>query len=241
MTYGIIREDKDSKVLIVTPLYTGHKISSETKSTIKRNDTPLTWITSEGPYNIPTNAWNGVEWYLDKMGELPQYYLMIDRDIILGRHMIDRLYDKLSSSDPEAVYSYGSFEFTGYINRKFPAEQWDINRLMLENYISSNSMFRMKTLYEIGLVFDEKYKRLLDWAFLLKIFLHNGGYGVPCPEATFVAVSSAESVSSGNNYDYQTKRERVIHDFAKPIIYKHSGKLANKEDQATEKTFQLDF
>ncbi len=239
MNYNIIREDKRSKVLVVTPLKTGHKMSSDTKKTIKRNDIPFTWVSAEGNNNIPTNAWNGVEWYRKKSGKLPNYYLMIDRDIILGRHMIDRLYEKLSAQSNDIAYSYANFKFSGHIEREFPAAQWDINRLILENYISSNSMFRMSALDDVGLVFDDKYERLLDWAFLLKLFLKKGWVGIPCPETSFVAVASVNSISSGGNEDYHTKRLRVIQDFAKPIIHQHAKKqkVAKPEDN----TFQLDF
>jgi hypothetical protein len=238
MQYNLIREDKRSKVLIVTPLKTGHKVSSDTKKTIKRNDIPFTWVTSEGENNIPTNAWNGVQWYRKKSGKLPEYYLMIDRDIILGRHMIDRLHEKLSAMPSDIVYSYASFKFSGHIDKEFPATMWDINKLLLENYISSNSMFRMSALEEVGLVFDDKYKRLLDWAFLLKLFLKKGYIGVPCPEASFVAVASANSISSGSNEDYHTKRLRVIQDFAKPIIHQHAEK---QKMVAEDNTLHLDF
>jgi len=239
MKVNIIREDKRSKVLVVTPLAPGHKVSSDTKKTIKRNDIPFTWVSAEGNNNIPTNAWNGVEWYRKKSGKLPDYYLMIDRDIILGRHMIDRLHAKLSKMPSDHVYSYANFKFSGHIDKEFPASQWDINKLLLENYISSNSMFRMSALEEVGLVFDDKYKRLLDWAFLLKLFLKKGWIGVPCPETSFVAVASANSISSGSNEDYHTKRLRVIQDFAKPIIHQHAEKQKAGPDE--EKTFQLDF
>ena len=239
MKCNIIREDERSKVLVVTPLKTGHKVSSDTKKTIKRNDIPFTWVTAEGNNNIPTNAWNGVEWYRKKSGKLPDYYLMIDRDIILGRHMIDRLYKTLSKTPADIVYSYANFKFSGHIDREFPAAQWDINKLILENYISSNSMFKMCALDDVGLVMDDKYTRLLDWAFLLKLFLKKGWIGIPCPETSFVAVASANSISTGTNEDYHTKRLRVIQDFSKPIIRQHAEKKATGPKD--EDTFQLDF
>ena len=166
---------------------------------------------------------------------------MLDRDIILGRYMIDRLYKKLSKQHNQVAYSYASFKFTGHINKEFPAEIWDINKLLLQNYISSNSLFKSNVLLEVGLVTDEKYKRLLDWAFLLKLFLVGGYYGVACPEASFEAVSNKDSVSSGTVEDYYLKRERVITDFGKPIVYKFAQKQETIEQSATSNAFQLDF
>ena len=242
MEYKIIREDKNAKFLVITPLYTGHKISRDTKVTIKRNKYPFAWITAEGKNNIPTNTWNGMEWYLDLKNEVPNYYIMIDNDIKLGRYMLDRLYDKLYGSAADVAYAYASFKFTGAIEKAFPAVQWDINKLIMHNYISSNSMFKTTALYDIGPVLDDKYKRLLDWGLLLKMFLERGWMGIPCPEANFEAVASPESISAGSNQDYDIKRRRIIEDFCKPIIQKYTQKPTTQpappqEQQATTMEF----
>lgn len=216
-----IKEDENPQVLVVTPLLLNHKISRETKKTIKRNKTPLVWITSEGNNNIPTNAEIGIKWYKN-CKKLPPYFLMLDNDIILGRNMIDRLVKCLSSSSDEVAYAYGSFEFKGSFNRKFPAETFDINRLAQHNYISSNSLIKLNKLDEIGgLIKDNRYKRLLDWALWLKFFYH-GYYGIPCPNAKFVAKASDKDISAGSQQDYDTKRERVLQDFVKPLVEKYS-------------------
>ena len=216
--FRIIKESKDPKILVVTPLLPGHKISKETKKTIKRNDIPFTWITSTGNNNIPTNLKLGLEWY----GDLPPYYFMLDNDVILGRHLLDRLYEKLDNSKYNVAFSYASFRFKGYMNYKFPAIPFDINRLLQQhNYISSNSLFSTDITMKVGLVTDNKYQRLLDHCFLLKLF-YNGYIGIPCPEANFIAIASKESISAGSKLEYNIKRKLVIEDFCRPIIDKYS-------------------
>ena len=217
--FTILKEVKNPEILVVTPLWTGHKISKETKKTIKRNDVPYTWITSEGSNVIPVNLEEGLLWYKEKYHKLPKYYFMLDRDVILGRHMLDRLYATLDKSVPEVAYAYASFAFRGHMNFDFPAKPFDINRLLQHNYISSNSLFRSEVTENVGLVKDEKYKRLLDWAFLLKLF-DAGFYGEPCETASFIVQSTESDISSGTKPDYELKRERVVVDFVKPIIDK---------------------
>ena len=144
---------------------------------------------------------------------------MLDRDVILGRHMLDRLYRTLDKALPEVAYAYASFAFRGHMHFDFPAKPYDINRLLQHNYISSNSLFRSEVTEKVGLVKDEKFKRLLDWCYLLKLF-KAGYYGEPCPVASFIVQSTESDISSGTKQDYELKRERVIIDFVKPIIDK---------------------
>lgn len=213
----IIEESKDPEILVVTPLLPDHGISKTTKTTIRRNKTPFFWISSSGNFNIPTNAQNGIEWYKKKFGKLPPYYIMIDRDIEAGRGLLDRLYVKLKESQWPIGFSYASFQFKGHINCDFPAMPYEINRLIQSNYISSNSMFLTEVIENVGLVTDDKYKRLLDWAFLLKCF-RKGYIGIPEPRAYFIAHSTKDDVSAGSNEDYHIKMQRVFVDFVVPLI-----------------------
>jgi hypothetical protein len=160
----IIQECKNPEILVVTPLLIGHKISGITKKTLKRNKVPFMWISSEGNQNIPKNALEGILWYKNKFGKLPPYYMMIDRDIEAGRGLLDRLYAILERSQLSIGFSYASFKYIDYINVEFPAMPYDINRLIRGNYISSNSMFKSHVIEDVGLVIDDKYKRLLDWS-----------------------------------------------------------------------------
>jgi hypothetical protein len=217
----VVKEDDNAKALIVTPLLPGHKVSKETKRTIKRNLLPITWITSEGNNNIPTNLELGLKWYKKNKGDIP-YYMMLDRDISLGRHCIDRLYDVLSFSPDYIAFAYASFKFEGEINQEFPARPYDINALVQHNYISSNSMFKSAITEKVGLVTDDMFKRLLDWAFYLKLYL-NEYFGIPVPTASFVAQSTKSDISARSPEDYQFKRGLVIEHFVKPIFNKHMG------------------
>jgi len=213
----ILKQDKGSEILVVTPLLPGHKISKETRVTLKRNKTPITWLSSMGNNNIPTNAQLGINWYKRKYSNSLNFYMMLDNDITLGRKAIDKLYDKLKSSPPHIGYSYASFKYEGHINKEFPAVPFNINRLVKANYISSNSLFKMDVIENVGLITDEFYKRLLDWAFLLKCY-GQGFMGVPVPEASFKAISSMNDVSAGSDQDYKIKSRRVYESFIKPIL-----------------------
>lgn len=222
----IVKEVKKTDVLVITPLLPGHQISKETKRSIKRNTIPYTWITSEAENNIPTNLQNGLDWWKKQKGSLPKYYLMIDRDIILGRYMIDRMYnlfEEALTQTPDAPFAfcYASFEFKGHINKEFPANPYDINQLLRGNYISSNSMFKSDIVDSIGLVTDDKYKRLLDWAFYLKLFLEGPYAGLACPKAHFVAQSTEDDISARSEEDYKLKHKQVHDDFVLPIIEKY--------------------
>lgn len=212
-----IVECKNPEILIVTPLLPDHKVSGITKKTIKRNKTPFYWVASAGKQNIPKNALEGILWYKKRYGKLPPYYMMIDRDIEAGRGLLDRLYNVLKETRLGIGYAYASFEFKGYINHKFHADPYDINRLIQCNYISSNTMFKSEIIEGVGLVTDDKYKRLLDYAFLLKCF--KAGYiGQPVPEAKFIAHSTTTDISAGDNEDYHKKYKRVYDDFIKPLL-----------------------
>lgn len=215
----IVKEEREPEVLIVTPLLPNHDISRETKVSIKRNKTKFYWVKSIGDNNIPTNAQKAINWYKD-FKKLPPYYLMVDRDIVMGRGMIDRMVSKLKKFEQfkeKVGYAYANFEFKGHVNAKFNADPFDINRLLKGNYISSNSMFRSEVIEKVGLVTDDKYKRLLDYAFLLKCFRF-GYVGVPVPEASFVAKSTKSDISAGSDDDYRLKYHRVYEDFIKPLL-----------------------
>ena len=216
----VIKQDDDPRVLVITPLLPGHNVSQKTKTTLKRNKTPLVWLSSQGNGNIPTNAQYGIDWYKN-IKTPPEYYIMIDNDIEMGRGMIDKLVRKLEYQPDHVAFAYASFEFVGLINRKFPAIPYDIDRLMQHNYISSQSLIRTKCLKKIGgLVCDDKYIRLLDWCLWLKFFYHDY-IGINCPNASFIAHSTEGNISTRSDHDYFQKRTLVIEDFVKPIMEKY--------------------
>ena len=219
----IVRNNKNPKILVSTPLLPGHKISKITKKTLKRNDIDYIWLSSSSDSNIPTNHIGCMEWYKENIGELQPYIFFLDRDIDLGRHALDRLYDVMINesyrSDRIIGYAYASFKYTGYINHDFPAVPFDGKKLLQSNYISSNSLYSTEVIEKVGLVTDNSYRRLLDWAFLIKCF-GQGIIGAPCPKATFKVVSTPDDISSGDNNDYMIKSSRVYEDFIKPLFDK---------------------
>lgn len=237
---NILRKDKNPKVLVGTPLWTGHKISREIKTTIKRNDVPILWYTYSGSNNIPTNWWLGLQELKKKVKKLPEYFIPLDRDINMGRHMLDRMVDVFEDkrTPPNVAFVYCKFEFKGAVNREFPADPYDINRLIQGNYISSNSMMKRELLEFIGgPVMDEKYKRLLDWALWLK-FAQLGFIGRACLNTSFVAISSETDISAGTPEDYQLKHERVVEDFVKPLVDQY-GKKPAQESASQRRTDTL--
>ena len=229
----IIREDDYSELLVATPLLPGHKISRETKVSIKRNGIPFTWITCTGENNIPTNWWYGSKKYFEMRSTLTiPYILPLDRDIKLGRHMLDRMLETIKESKEQYAFCYCNFEFKGTINNKFPCQPYDINRLLQGNFISSNSMMKYDYLELIdGPVMDDMYKRLLDWALWLKFYQY-GYYGIPCPTADFVAYSDEDSISAGTAQEYQQKHQRVHRDFVIPIAQKAQEEIDSAADLA---------
>lgn len=215
----ILKECKNPKILVLTPLLIGHDISKETKKSIKRNNVDFFWISCSNNQNIPKNHLDGIDWYKKRYGKLPKYIQFLDRDVIIGRGMFDRLYNSIRKSDINIGYCYANFKFQGHLNIEFPAIPFDINRLVRANYISSNSMFKSDVINEVGLVIDDKYKRLLDYAFLLKCF-KMGYIGLAEPNAWFIAHSTEKDVSAGSQDDYSLKYKRVFDDFIKPLYNK---------------------
>ena len=213
----IIQEVKNPEILIVTPLLPGHKVSGITKKTLKRNKVPFTWISSEGNQNIPMNHLQAIQHYKNNKGKLPPYIQFIDRDIEAGRGLLDRLHVRLKDTGLNVGFVYASFKYRGRINADFPAIPYDINRLIQSNYISSNSMWKSNVIEHVGLVTDDQYKRLLDWAFLIKAYSY-GYVGVPEPTANFVAHSTENDISAGSQEDYQVKYKRVWQDFIMPLF-----------------------
>jgi hypothetical protein len=213
----IIQECKNPEILVVTPLLPGHKVSGITKKTLKRNKVPFTWILSEGDQNIPKNHLQAIQHYKNNKGKLPPYIQFLDRDIEAGRGFLDRLHARLKDVPLNIGFAYANFKYRGAVHADFPAIPYDINRLIQSNYISSNSMWKSNVVEHVGLVTDDKYKRLLDWAFLIKAYSY-GYIGVPEPTANFIAHSTENDISAGSQEDYMIKYKRVWKDFIVPLL-----------------------
>lgn len=149
--------------------------------------------------------------YLHDIKSLGKYVIKIDNDISLDVNTLENMLYAIETSPEEVGYVYSSFSFYGNINSYFPAKNFDSDELRNGNYISSCSMFKSDILLKYGVVTDEKYVRLLDWALLLRL-LKNGIVGKPCP-GYFEAYSTPTSVSTGSMEDYIIKKQRVLEDF----------------------------
>lgn len=213
-----IHKDKNPVFCVITPLLPGDKISKDTKITVKRNDYPFIWAAYESENNVAKNFKLGIQEIqqlrnvMFGIKKLPDFIIKVDNDTVWRRNTLDHMVDTLKEANENVAYSYVSFEYKGSINKAFPAVPFDSDKLRRMNYISSNSMFRTKILQEIPLVDDDKYKRLLDWAYYLKL-LNNGYIGIPCERGYFVANSSSDSISSGSKEDFIKKYKRVVEDF----------------------------
>jgi hypothetical protein len=213
----IIKEVKTPELLVVTPLFKGHRLSRETKLGLERNDIKFAWVSFESTNNTAKNYADGIKAFRDKVYR-PKYVMMVDKDIIPARHMLDKMYDTLKRTPNDIAFCYVSFEFVGAINRQFFGIEYNPIALLRSNYISSNSMIKLDKLDEIGgVVTDNKYKRLLDWCLWLN-FLSYGYYGIRCPDTGFVAISDKESISARSNEDYKQKSKLVMRDFIDPLV-----------------------
>jgi hypothetical protein len=213
----IIQESKNPEVLILTPLLTGHKISRETRNTIRRNNIPFVWASYEGDGKHADNVQKGLECYISNHKN-PPYFQIIDNDIILGRGMIDKLYNRLRKTPKEIAFAFCPFSYKGYINVDFPARNYDINDIMRNNYISSNSLYKMDAILDVGgFVTELKYHRLSDWCMWLKFYIHKY-YGVVVENTSFVAISANTNISAGSIDEFEICKREVIKDFILPII-----------------------
>ncbi len=203
---------KNPEILLITPLKIGDKVSKETKKSIKRNKTPIEWVSYQDIYNPAMNTKMAYDRWVYDNGSVP-YVMKIDNDITASRGMIDKLYNGLKSQPHSVAYSYCSFEFTGCIKVKFSLRKFDEILLKKQNYISSCSLIDTSKLREIGgFVTDDNYKGLLDWCLWLK-FLKNGYKGQPVQSAHFSAHASVKSVSCWPGGGYMETRKKVINDF----------------------------
>lgn len=221
MSLKILHEDRNAQLLIITPLLTGHSISGETKVSIKRNKLPYIWASYMADGKHAQNVQKGLSAYRRKTGgTLPPYIQIIDRDIILGRHMLDKMYANLVKTDDTIGFTYVPFSYKGYVNVTFQPTPYDINKLVQQNYISSNSMYKTKMVERVGgFVTDEDVHRLSDWCLWLKCYGY-GYIGKLCPDASFIAMSTDKDISAGSNEEYTTTRNLVFERFIKPLLRK---------------------
>jgi hypothetical protein len=213
----IIKECKNPDILIITPLLTGHTISRETKISIKRNDVPYIWASYTSENKHAYNCQAGIDAFYKQFKYLPRYIFILDRDIICDRGLLDKFYKLIKVSNNQVAYVYCGFEYKGHINLKIPATIYNVTALKLQNYISSNSLYKTDALLKIGgFVTDEKYHRLSDWCFFLKA-ASMGYKGILCTNTSFIAISTKNDISAGSYNEYKNTKELVIKDFVEKI------------------------
>lgn len=221
--FTLIHKSKNPKFLVITPLRENDTISENTLKIINDTKTEFDWISFSGNNNIPTNTQLGWEHYINEYGDI-DYIIKVDNDITANPNFLDSLYETLKNSPNNVAYSYCSFSF---INEKtkiyFRADDFNIEKLLRSNYISSVSMIKTKPLKKIGgFVRDNKYVRLLDYALWLK-FLSNDYIGIADKNTYFEAELNRNSISARSQEDYINKMKLVYNDFVLP--YKKAKKL----------------
>lgn len=207
---NILQVSESPEFSIVTPLRTGDSVSHATIDSVLKCEIPFNWISVESDNNVMKNFEIGF-FELLNVKQLAPHAIKIDNDTEWGEDTLKEMSFVLKESFDNVAYSYCSFQYSGYINNSFPAINFNGEKLKQGNFISSNSMFKSSVIWEVGLVTDDQYVRLLDWAFLLKC-LKNGYIGKPSA-GNFTAYSSQNSISSRSIEDYNIKKERVLRDF----------------------------
>ncbi len=164
-----------------------------------------------------TNVQAGLDEYKKQFKSFPPYIQILDRDIILGRNFLDKMLSTIEKTDGNIGFVYSPFEYKGYINVTFPPRVYDINFLMNNNYISSNSLYKSEAIERVGgFVTDIRIHRLSDWAMWLKMYKF-GYIGQLCPNAFFTAISSPSDISAGGQEEYLTTKKLIIEEFVKPL------------------------
>ena len=211
--FKIIHEDKNPMLMIVTPLRPEDKISKKTKITIKRNEIPFIWGYYQGKGNVVQNFKAGLKEFDKYLKKLPPFTIKVDNDTIWNRKTFDKMLRILEISPDNIAYAYCSFSYRGAVTADFPAIPFDPTRLRQNNYISSNSIFKTGILKKFEPIDDNKYQRLLDWAYYLRL-LNNKYIGIPT-DGYFTALAGKNSISAGSNMEFHQKRMAVLEDFCK--------------------------
>lgn len=216
MGIKVVHKDKNFEFVAITPLRLYDEISEKTLKLIETTTIPFIWISYSGNGNVFENTLNGLNEFIIKFKKIPKYIIKIDNDIVASHNWLNELYNAINNSDDDVAWVYNSFSYVqenGYVVAHFPPIEFDKERLLKSNYISSNSMFKLNAINDVGgFVTDKKYERLLDWALYIKLI--NAGYrGQLVREVKFNAIMSKDSVSARSKDDYLEKYLAVKHDF----------------------------
>ena len=156
------------------------------------------------------------------MGDIPKYLIKLDNDIYPERGLLDEMYNVLSVSQDNIAYTYCPFKYILPGGREIVFNRdFEGDRLLKSNYISSNSMIKLDKLLEVGgFVTDKKYERLLDWCLWLRFYSY--GYIGKKVSKSFTTPLSPDNVSARGKQDHDLKYKRVYEDFVDLI--KKAGK-----------------
>ncbi len=133
-----------------------------------------------------------------------RYVLFCDADVLPHPRMIERMVTTLELK-PDSSYAYCSFRF-GW--RTFDLFDFDADRLVRSNYISTMSLIRREAFPG----FDESVDRLQDWDLWLTM-LERGHRGVWVPARLFNAHIGKRTISKGI--------ARPPHESVRRILKKH--------------------
>lgn len=146
----VVHKSDNPEFLVVTPLRMGDTISKNTLKLINDTKSSFDWVSYSGNNNIPTNTSLGLSEYKKKFGQ-PKYIIKVDNDITANSNFLDSLYTTLKSSNDDVAYSYCSFSFVNGTQKiSFKAIDFDSDRLLKGNYISSVSMIKTDLLDKVG-------------------------------------------------------------------------------------------
>jgi len=222
-----VKRDIKPEVMVITPLKSGDVISRATKISIARNKTPFCWITVTSDDIRPNNIIVGLE-TLKVFNKVDiKYVLPLDNNIELGRNYLDRLYNKLNGSPDHVAYAYGNLEYHGKVNMAFPTRPWSLDMLLKGNYISSNSLFKLTALRQVGIPNNVDLVRLLDWVLLIKL-AEQLMLGIPVESAFHIAHVTDDNTSAKGDIDYQLKFTRVQQQVIMPFINRMRTEMSEK-------------
>ena len=119
-----------------------------------------------------------------------KYLFFCDDDIELKPIMLEVLLTKLRYS--QASISYCNYDRVGELTGKVKGLPWDVEKLKIENYISTMSLIKAKDFPAEG--FDENLERFQDWDLWLRM-AEQGKYGVHTNETLFNAYYDTGNIS----------------------------------------------
>lgn len=215
--FNVIQKVKNPVSVVLTPLRTTDTIHKDLKKSLKRNNILFDWVSYSSDANCPQNANFAWENYIKTFNFYPETLIKLDNDIEPEYHFLDKLYYVLKNSSEKIGYSYCSFEMYGVKNLKFPVKKFSVKELLIQNYISSNSLIKMNAFLSVGgFNCNKEYERLCDWVCWLKL-LEKGYEGIPCLNTFFKTELKQDSISNRSVEDYYSKYRKILKEIVEPL------------------------